>query len=142
MRRQTAVLTMTFPKTYAAASAPSEVVALVNRLVPQLIAGDHPALTALREQLRFATIREVQMTGQGFYAEFDVPSDVPLAVPATFAGGNAEIVLEGAAAGAGCVLFIRDGRLATLEGYTFGDEGWAENARVLAIESVEPVSPG
>jgi hypothetical protein len=55
---------MTFPKTYEAASAPPEVVALVSRLVPQLIAGD-PALAALREQLRFATIRDVQMIGHG-----------------------------------------------------------------------------
>jgi hypothetical protein len=132
---------MTFPKTYQATSAPPEVVALVNRLVPQLIAGDHPALTALQEQLRFATLREVQMTGHGFYADFDTPSDVPLTVPASFAGGDAEIVLEGASAKAGCVLFIREGRLATLEGYTFGDEGWAENARVLAIENVVPVVP-
>lgn len=133
---------MTLPKTYDVASAPREVVALVNRLVPQLIAGDHSSLTALREQLPFATIREVQMTGHGFYAEFDVPADVPLAVPANFAGGNAEIVLAGATAAAGCVLFVRDGRLATLEGYTFGDEGWAEDAKVLAIERVEPISPG
>jgi len=33
---------------------------------------------------------------------------------------NAEIVLEGATAGARCVLFLRNGRLATLERYTFG----------------------
>src|SRR5262245_31575771 len=112
---------MTFPKTYEAASAPPEVVALVSRLVPQLIAGDHPALAALREQLRFATIRDVQMTGHGFYAAFDVPPDVPLAVPASFAGGDAQIVLEGAAAGAGCVLFIEGGRLDTPEGDTFCD---------------------
>jgi hypothetical protein len=132
---------MTFPKKYAAASAPPEVLALVNRLLPQLIAGDHPALVALREQFRHASIAEVQMTGHGFYADFETPAGVPLATPSDFAGGNAEITLEGATAGAGCVLFVKKGRLATLEGYTFGDEGWAENARVLAVENVEPVVP-
>jgi hypothetical protein len=62
-------------------------------------------------------------------------------VPASFAGGDAQIVLEGAA-GAGCVLFIEGGRLDTLEGYTFGDDSWAESAKVLAIENVEPIVPG
>lgn len=132
---------MTFPKKYEAGSAPSEVLSLVNRLIPQLIVGDHPALIALREQFRRATISEVEMTGHGFYVDFSTPPEAPLATPADFAGGNAEIVLEGATAGAGCVLFVRDGRLATLEGYTFGDEGWAENARVLAVKNVEPVVP-
>jgi len=85
----------------------------VNRLVPELIAGDHPALIALREQFRRATISEVEMTGHGFYVDFSIPTDAALAMPADFSGGNAEIGLEGATVGAGCVLFVRDGRLAT-----------------------------
>jgi hypothetical protein len=90
---------MTFPKKYAAASAPSEVLVLINRLVPQLIACDHPALIALREQFRCASIAEIEMTGHGFYADFETPADVPLATPLDFAGGHAEIALEGASAG-------------------------------------------
>lgn len=132
---------MTFPKKYDGASAPSEVLVLVNRLVPQLIVGDHPALIALREQFHRASIAEVEMTGHGFYADFEIPADAPLAIPSDFTGGNAEIALEGATAGAGCVLFVKSGRLATLEVYTFDDEGWAENARVHAVENVEPIVP-
>lgn len=108
-------LTMTFPKTYEAASASKRSRRSGESTRPpahrRRSSGSN---RALREQLRLATIREVQMTRHGFYAEFDVPSDVPLAVPANFAGGNAEIFLEGAAGGAGCVLFIPDGRLTTL----------------------------
>jgi hypothetical protein len=133
---------MTLPKKYEAGSAPGEVLALAKRLVPQLIAGDHPALAALREQFRQATVAEVEMTGHGFYVYFWTPPEAPLARPADFAGGNAEIVLEGATAGAGCVLFVRGGRLATLEGYTFGEEGWAEHARVLDVKNVKPILPG
>jgi hypothetical protein len=132
---------MSYPKKYSGTTAPAEVLALVSRLVPVLLGGDHPAHAALREQFSHARIREVEMTGHGFYVDFDVPDNAPLAVPPTFAGGNAEIALEGASAGAGCVLFVRDGRLATLEGYTFGNEGWAEHARVLAVENIQPVYP-
>jgi hypothetical protein len=39
------------------------------------------------------------------------------------------------------VVFVKSGRLATVEVHTFGDEGWAENARVLALENVEPIVP-
>jgi hypothetical protein len=132
---------MTLPKKYDAASAPSQVLVLVNHLVPQLIVGEHPALVALREQFRCASIKGVEMTGHGFYVDFETPADVPLAMPSDFAGGNAKITLVGSTAPAGCVLFVRSGRLSTLEGYTFGDEGWAENARVLSVENVEPIVP-
>jgi hypothetical protein len=132
---------MTYPKKYDAASAPSEVLAFVHRLVPHLIAGDHPALAALREQFRNATISEIEMTGHGFFATFSTPTETRLAVPADFEGGHAEIVLEGAPSGAGCVLFVRNGRLAFLEGYGFGVEGWPENSRILAVRHVEPMIP-
>jgi hypothetical protein len=122
---------MAFPRKY---------LALVARLLPSLIEGDHPALVALREQFRCARIREVELTGVGFYVDFDVPSHAPLADPADFAGGNATITLDGAANGAGCVLFVRDGRLASLEGYTYGDP-WPEDARIISVEDIMPVSP-
>jgi hypothetical protein len=77
----------------------------------------------------------------GFYADFAVPSDAPLADPPNFAGGHADIILSGAQHGAGCVLFVREGRLATLEGYTY-DDSWAVDARVAEIKTVVPVCPG
>lgn len=126
---------------YDAASAPSDVLLLVNRLVPQMIVGDHPALVVLREQFRRASIARVEMTGRGFYADFDLPPDVQLTEPADFAGGSAEIVLEGTTAGAGCVLFVRDGRLATLEAYTYGDEGWPERLVIRDVKNVQPIAP-
>ena len=131
---------MQFPKKYGAGEAPPEVLALVERLVPSLISGDHPALAALRGQFRRARIREVELTGVGFYVDFDIPADSPLAVPSDFTGGSATITLEGASHGAGCVLFVRDGRLATLECYTYADS-WPEHARVLAVDDIVPISP-
>lgn len=130
-----------FPKKYSASSAPLGLVALAERLVPALIEGPHPAMAALREQYRNSHIREVQLTGAGFYVDFDVPLDAPLAQPANFAGGNARIVLKGARCEAGCVVFVRNGRLATLEGYTY-DEPWPEDTdAVLSVENVTPLFP-
>jgi hypothetical protein len=80
------------------------------------------------------------MTGAGFYAELAVRPDAPLAEPLEITGGNANIQLSSAKHGAGCVVFVRGGRLATLEGYTF-DDAWPVDARVVGISSVEPLSP-
>ena len=126
---------------YQPDEAPSAVLALADRLVPLLIRGDHPALAALRQQLPRARVNQVEMTGVGFYIDFEVPADVALTEPANFAGGHAEIGLAGADYPAGCVLFVRNGRLATLEGYTNADELWPEDAVVVSVENVVPVCP-
>src|SRR5262245_59337790 len=118
---------MGFPKKYDAANAPVEVLRLAERLMPRLIEGNHPAPAALRQQLPRSRVKEVELTGCGSYLDFEVPEDVPLTQPADFAGGDARLSVQGVKNGAGCVLFIRGGRLATLEGYTYGDDGWGED---------------
>lgn len=132
---------MEFPKRYRSEEAPAELLRLTGRLVPLLIAGDHPALSALRQQYSKARVKQVELTGAAFYVEFEVPPDAPLAEPANFAGGDARITLKGVKNGAGCALFVRKGRLATFEGYTYGDDTWAEDAVVVAIDDVLPVLP-
>jgi hypothetical protein len=132
---------MSFPKKYGADDAPIEVLRLAERLIPLLIEGEHPALSALRQQLPSARVKQVELTGVGFFVDFEIPPDAPVAEPANFAGGDARITVQGVKNGAGCVLFIRGGRLATLEGYTYGDDPWPENAVVLAIDDVFPVVP-
>src|SRR5262245_59147189 len=127
---------------YQPDQAPSTVLTLVDRLVPLLIQGDHPALAALRQQLPRARVSQVEMTGVGFYIDFEVPADVPLTEPANFAGGCAEIRLAGAEYPAGCVLFVRGGRQATLEGYTNAGDRWPEDGVVVSVAKVVPVWPG
>jgi len=132
---------MGYPKKYDAQNAPAEVLRLTERLVPLLLEGVHPALLALREQFLRARVKEVELTGVGFYVDFEVPSDAPLAEPKNISGGDARLTIEGVTYSAGCVLFVRAGRLATLEGYTYGDDTWEENAAVLSIDDVFPILP-
>jgi hypothetical protein len=49
------------------------------------------------------------MTGVGFYVDFNIPSDVPLAVPPDFVGGSATSQVNGTQDPAGCVVFVRKG---------------------------------
>jgi len=131
---------MNFPKSYGSAEIPASVRLLLSTLLPQLIEGAHPALAALREQYRVARTSEVKLTGVGFFVLFEVPPGAPLTDPANFTGGSAEIVLTGTEHGAGCLVFVRDGRLSMFEGFTY-DDPWREDAQVVEIRSVTPINP-
>lgn len=133
-------MAMSYPRKYLAANAPPTVLHLVDRILPLLIEGEHPALAALREQYRHASIKQVEFTGVGLLVDFEVPGDTALVSPRDFAGGFASITLAGARLGAGCVLFVRDGRLSTLEGFTYDDE-WPEGTNVVSIDNVVQIQP-
>jgi hypothetical protein len=93
----------------------------------KLLDGDDAVLSALREQLRTCCVRKREMTGCGFFTELDV--DRALAGAPTnvekLRVGDVEACVAGLEHGAGFVLFVRDGYLDMLEGYSF-DEPWPD----------------
>jgi hypothetical protein len=127
-----------YPRKYSREAAPAAVIELVHRLMPLLLEGDDPLLAVLREQYGRSTITEIEMTGHGIYAEFDVPADTPRTDPPSIAGGDAVIELDTAPNGAGCVVFVSDGRLWTFEGYTYDGE-WTETTKVIGVGDVTPL---
>ncbi len=132
---------MTFwPKKYAPGDAPKEVLDLAGRLMVLSLAGDHPFCVTLRQQYERAHVREVELTGVGFFVTFEVPASVPRTSPAKFSGGDARIKVEVIPNGAGCVLFVIDGVVRQLEVYTYGTEEFPEHPVVLGIENAYPVS--
>ncbi|MCE5228207.1 hypothetical protein LLG95_01240 [bacterium] len=134
------ILQQTFPKVFSSQNAPREIIALAENLMPLLLSGEHPALKALRQQLQMAKIKDVEMTGHGFFLNYDVPDDAPRTNPANIAGGSAYIEVTGLPAGAGCVVFVENGKLSCLEGYAY-DRTWSEHAKILSIKEVTPVKP-
>jgi len=132
---------MEYPKQYGPDEVPEAVLELLERLLPALVEGGHPALVALQQQVPHLRVTKAEMTGVEFFVHFDLDRDVPLAQPPTFAGGDAIIRLAGETVQAGCVLFVRDGRIAMLEGYTYGDDKWAEDAQVVSVEAIIPIHP-
>ena len=128
---------MTWPKVFDPANAPPQLLDLVDRLMPLLLAGDHPTLVTLRAQYQRARITKVELTGVGFFVDFEVPPEMAKTEPRDLTGGSANIAVAGVKHGAGCVLFVREGCLTMLEGFTYDDE-WPEHPKVLAIE--DPVA--
>jgi len=128
-------------KTYQAGEGPEEIVALAMRLIPHLIDGEHPTLAILRKQFESVRIGPIELSGVGFFAHLHVPPDKPKTTPSDFAGGDALIELTGSTGGAGCVLFVKNGYLSMLEGYTHGGDSWLEDAVVLDVKDVTPIHP-
>lgn len=96
---------------------------LERAVLDKLLAGDDPTLAILRAQAESAQLRSRKNTGVGFYCYFDVPDDIERIGRATFRLGDVNATMKGLSHGAGFVLFVKDGRLDNLEGYTY-DEPW------------------
>lgn len=108
-------------------------------LLDKLLAGDHPVLCVLRKQANKGRLVSREYTGAGFFCIFEVPTDVPSAIAGSdFHFGDVNACIDGLQHGAGFVVFVRNGRLHMLEGYSF-DEPWPQalNSFVLSYQ-IEP----
>ncbi|MBS1910946.1 MAG: hypothetical protein JST22_03075 [Bacteroidetes bacterium] len=89
-----------------------------------LLEGDEPAIATLRQQLDACRVESRELTGAGFYVKFAVPNFAPrISGNKSFNFGDVSADIDGLASGAGFVLFVKDGALDMLEGYSY-DEPW------------------
>lgn len=114
---------------------------LVERLMPLLLAGEHPCLARLRGQMQVATVSITSNSNWGFYADFSVADSEAPVDPPNFGGGNAVLEVQGLANYAGRILYVREGKLAFLEVYTY-DEPWERPLQFGAITQYTPIVPG
>jgi hypothetical protein len=95
----------------------------------------HPAFAdAVREQLSHATVSARDYSGVGLFTNFSIPPDAAVRRDlgdAELDGVGAEI--PGVEGGAGFILFIRDGVISFLEGYTYGDAKWPETVTAFRV---------
>jgi hypothetical protein len=96
-------------------------------VLDKILAGDHPALAVLRAQAASARVVRSEYTGAWFWVFFEVADDAPVLSTSIedFHLGDVQAHVEGLNHGAGFVLFVKEGRLDNLEGYSY-DEPWPE----------------
>jgi hypothetical protein len=100
---------------------------LERAVMEMLLWGDHPVLQLLRLQFQRATLEQREFTGVGFFTHFAIPPDVPrVASPRSFELDDVHADIPGLEHGADFILFIRDGAIDFLEGFTYGDDRWPE----------------
>ncbi len=96
---------------------------LERDVIAMILSPDHPVLSALRRQFERCHVASRQITGVGFFTNLDVETD---ASPAPVMPGSTRLCLgdvtatiEGLEHGAGFVLFVQDGVLDVLEGFSY-----------------------
>jgi hypothetical protein len=67
------------------------------------------------------TVRRRENTGAGFYTHFDVGADSVIRPLPDLRALSVEAEVEGLSDGLGFILWVTQGRIDHLEGYTFGD---------------------
>jgi len=119
---------------------PSDLEPLEAAVLEMLLAGEHPVLAALRAQLAGATVKSRDFSGVGFFTEFALgPHAVPTPVR-SLRFGDVVATVTGLKYGAGFLIFVDDGLLGTLEGYSFR-EPWPEKITEFSVMYMEPGRP-
>jgi len=112
----------------------SNLTTLEDQLLQMLLRGDNEVLAVLRQQAKEAKVSSRKMTGVGFFTEFDVPPQAPRVMGRpTFKLGDVNGTADNVKHGFGFVLFVADGALSMLEGYTY-DEPWPDELRGLILK--------
>ncbi|MGH9498025.1 MAG: hypothetical protein ACRD3L_02685 [Terriglobales bacterium] len=106
---------------------------LEKQVLEMLLHGQDEVLTVLRRQAKRLEVTSREMTGVGFYTEFSVPYDAPR-VPGglTFKLGDVNGTADNVSHGLGFLLYVKDGALGMLEGYTY-EEPWPVDVRGLVL---------
>jgi hypothetical protein len=96
---------------------------LERDVIATLLRPDHPVFEALRQQFAVCRVKSREFTGVGFFTRLLVTGVV---VPTEltrirFHLGDVAATLDGLEHGAGFVLWIENGVLATLEGFSYDE---------------------
>ena len=101
---------------------------LEKEVMIKLLDGTDDILKVFREQYYRALVKKREFSGMGFFTLFEIPEDAPLSEPAmSIQLGDVVGQLDGVKNGIGFVLFLKNGFIQMLEGYTYGDEKWPKN---------------
>lgn len=111
----------------------TKLTAFEKAVLDKLLTGDDPVLEKLRSQATLARLASRLGSEVGFFLTFDVPSDVSTVLdPKDFHFGDVTASIDGLQFGAGFVVFVRGGRLDSLEGYSY-DEPWPATIRAFEL---------
>lgn len=112
---------------------------LERDVLSAILSASDPVVDGLRAQLAVCRVQSRELTGHGFFTDFVVPPRLAVAGIGRTVLDGVQAELDGLRHGAGFVLFVEDGLLATLEGYAF-DEPWPGRVEGYTVMSVEEVS--
>lgn len=108
---------------------------LVKDVMNMLLDGESDLLQIIRKQYNIANIKSVEDTGVGFYINFEVP-DIGLKLQSpidSISFGDVYGIYDGIFGAVGFVLFIRNGFLSCLEGYSNIGDLWPADDNAIKL---------
>jgi len=112
----------------------AELTPLESAVLDKLLEKHEEPFDTIRQQLAHASVASRKFTGVGFFTHFAVPSEAPVRRDLRSAElGHVGAKISGLADGAGFILFIRDGVISFLEGYTYGDATWPDHITDFSV---------
>lgn len=109
---------------------------LANIVMEKLLQGNDTVLTILREQYKDARIVSEEYNNAGFYINYQI-SDAPI-IPdeynRTFQIGDLEGAVDNIDGAVGFVLFVKNGYIIMLEGYTNILDQWPESDSQIELQ--------
>jgi len=109
---------------------------LIKLIMEKLLEGEETTLEILREQFKNGKISETEFTGYGFFSSFVIPDDVSRTKKESFQIDDLHVDVKKLSNGIGFVLFIKNGIINQLEGFTYGDEECPENIEITNISYI------
>jgi len=103
-------------------------------VMEKLLQGTHPVLIEIKRQFDSCIIKDRELTGVGFYLCFTV-LDSLLDQSVNLRFGDVAANIDGLENGAGFVLYINNGKLDMLEGYSY-DESWPDSIERYTLNYV------
>lgn len=107
---------------------------LVDDVMKIILRGDEPHIKALRGQYESAKIESIELSGAGFFANFKIDDSVVVDCD-NMQIGDVSGAVNGMDDAVGFVLFIRDGKIDFLEGYTVGVDEWPDEKEITIKEN-------
>jgi hypothetical protein len=106
-----------------------------------LLQGDDPVRATLRKQFEVAEVVKKKMTGVGCFIDFNIPANAPCVLnKQTLQISGVIAQVEGITNGIGFLLFVNNGNLSMLEGFTF-DEPWPDQILNFRFSCISFASP-
>jgi len=106
-----------------------------ERDIMKKILSENPNVSdRIEKQYESSKVISREFTGVGFFTKFEI-FDTSLRLPHSpnLVLGDAHANIQGLEYGAGFILFVTNGLISTLEGYSYG-EIWPENIEQYTIE--------
>ena len=111
----------------------SDLTILEKHVLEMLLREDDEILDVLRQQVEHAQVSSREMTGVGFFTHFALPAEtVRVKGSPALKLGDVNGVANNLKHGLGFLLYVTDGVLSMLEGYTY-DEAWPDEVRSLVL---------